>query len=405
MRADDGSQYLNKYIAAGFITRFMLNEGTWQKYHEQDGARAKKYLELAARAGDIVLASGKWSCTKDYKSLFVSANLGGHPEVLLYRHYDSALGVTHHIGSYTGGYEGQTGTHLELAKAFLCNDGLPYKLSATAGAGDFSLKNLAVTRDPRYDASFVDRPHERASSLIYCYKFAAREALDYYFSTGGDQLYEWSSSNNVNDYPVMRLGEIVLNWIEARQELAESYQGPAVTQGDLDKSINALRARPLDEAAAAKGVKQTAPLKLDAIPDDPDRDGDVSALLWEIRRERRMELFNEGNRIKDLRRWKKLSYMNYDLDTDKYLGPWIDFPGEYPEYLISRENAARVRKADGTIVLYDGTNAHEMVGFFVVRNAANREEFTDRSYRAPIGQQQIDDYAQRGYSLTQTKLW
>ena len=30
MRMDDGAQNLNKYIAAGFISRFMLFEGTWQ---------------------------------------------------------------------------------------------------------------------------------------------------------------------------------------------------------------------------------------------------------------------------------------------------------------------------------------------------------------------------------------
>lgn len=38
---------------------------------------------------------------------------------------------------------------------------------------------------------------------------------------------------------------------------------------------------------------------------DPDRDQDVNPLLWEIRRERRVELMGEGTRLDDLRRWKK----------------------------------------------------------------------------------------------------
>ena len=46
-----------------------------------------------------------------------------------------------------------------------------------------------------------------------------------------------------------------------------------------------------------------------------------------------------------------------------------------------------------------------MVGFYCVRNAANRETFFDRSYMAPIGQQQIDEYKMRGYVLTQTENW
>lgn len=405
MRENDGAQKLNRYIAAGFTSRFMLYEGTWQKYHNGDAARAKKYLELAVRAGDMVINSGKWSCTRDYKSLFISSNLSGHPEVLLHRHYDAALGIMHHIGSYTGGRESQTGVNLEYIKSFNLNDGKPYTLSSVEGANDFDIKTLTLTRDPRFDANFVNRPHNQSSSLIYSYKYAAREALDYYFSSGGSLLQEWSSQFNVNDAPVMRLGEIVLNWIEAKTELSLTYGGAPITQSDLDKSINALRNRPLDNVAIAKGVKKTTPMAIGTIPDDPARDPDVSPLLWEIRRERRMELFHEGNRIKDIRRWKKLDYMNYDTNPDKYLGPWINFPVEYPDYLKDMINVLKVKKADGTIVTYDGTNTDEIVGYYVVRNATNREQFTNRSYLAPIGQQQIDDYAQRGFTLTQTVNW
>jgi hypothetical protein len=118
-----------------------------------------------------------------------------------------------------------------------------------------------------------------------------------------------------------------------------------------------------------------------------------------------MEMMYEGNRIKDLRRWEKLSYMDYDTNPDKYLGPWVNFPAEYPEYLPDMVNVLRVKKADGSIVTYNGSNANEMVGFYMVRNAVNRLAFTSRSYLAPIGQQQIDDYSMRGYTLTQTQGW
>ena len=43
---------------------------------------------------------------------------------------------------------------------------------------------------------------------------------------------------------------------------------------------------------------------------DPERDQDVNPLLWEIRRERRVELMGEGTRLDDLRRWKKGHYVN-----------------------------------------------------------------------------------------------
>ena len=41
-----------------------------------------------------------------------------------------------------------------------------------------------------------------------------------------------------------------------------------------------------------------------------DRDQDVNPLLWEIRRERRVELMGEGTRLDDLRRWKKGHYVD-----------------------------------------------------------------------------------------------
>ena len=102
MRVSDGNkQFLNKYIAAGFISRFMLFEGTWQKYHLNNTAKAKKYLELAVAAADIVMSSGQFKFTSDFRSLFGSMDLAGNQEAIMYRHYDAALGVTHQVASYS----------------------------------------------------------------------------------------------------------------------------------------------------------------------------------------------------------------------------------------------------------------------------------------------------------------
>lgn len=43
---------------------------------------------------------------------------------------------------------------------------------------------------------------------------------------------------------------------------------------------------------------------------DPARDQSVPAILWEIRRERRVELMGDGFRFRDLKRWKKGEYLN-----------------------------------------------------------------------------------------------
>lgn len=404
MRENDGKQRLNRYIAASFISRFMLFEGTYQHYHNLDAARAKKYLEFAVEAAEYVMNSGLFSFDSDFKSLFSSESLDGNPEVILFRTYDAALGITHHIGSYNNGTEGQpAGANLVLVKSFICNDGKVWQNSGVAGAESFSLDDLARTRDPRFEATFIDRPHTPSSTLIYTFKFASREALTH---IGSSYPAAWGSNTNTNDAPVIRLAEVVLNWIEAKAVLAAYHGGPAVTQADLDQSINAIRDRPLDETAISKGVQKTAPLLLTMLPEDPARDADVPSLIWEIRRERRMEFFFEHTRLLDLKRWAKIEKMDFSTDPDYFFGPWVDFPAEVPSYLSEGfKGILKVRKQDGTIVTYDGSNGNEMVGFFRVENASNRNSFGDEVYLSPVGEAQINQYAEKGYTLTQSPGW
>lgn len=406
MRLEDGVQQVNRYIAAGFISRLMLFEGSWQYYHGRDQARAEKYLNLAIRAAELVMDSGKWNFGSDFKSLFASDDLSSNPEVLLHRSYSSGLGITHHIASYSNGTESQAlAANLDLLKSFICADGEVWQKSDVNRAESFSIRDLARSRDPRFEATFMDTVNTAASTLAYAHKFAGRDALDYINS---DEPYppKWASLTNTNDAAVMRLAEVVLNWIEAKNILAEHLGGPAVGQNDLDRSINAIRQRPLDDAAIQKGVQQTAPLMLSALPDDPDRDADVSPLMWEIRRERRMEFVFEHSRLLDLRRWKKLDYMDFSQKKEYALGPWINAPRELSSRLSSSYvDVLKVVKEDGTEVTYNGDNAADMIGFYKVERFGNRVNFSDRNYLAPVGLNQVQQYADLGYALSQTKGW
>ncbi|HQB52967.1 MAG TPA: RagB/SusD family nutrient uptake outer membrane protein [Bacteroidales bacterium] len=404
MRTSDlNPQYLNRYIAAGFISRFMLFEGTWQKYHLNNAEKARKYLQMAADAANYVMASGKYSFASDFRSLFGSQDLAGNKEVIMYRHYDAALQVTHHIASYSNTTEGQPqSANLALLKSFICADGEVYQSSTLANATSLDLANMILTRDPRFEATFWDTPRKQASTLVYSDKFIDRVGPSFY---GGTYPPEYGSNTNTNDAPVMRLGEVVLNWIEAKAELA-TLGGPAVTQADIDASINAIRSRPLDKAAKDKGIQQTAAMTLADLPDDPDRDADVPALIWEIRRERRMEFVFEHSRLLDIKRWKKINYLDVTTNPDLHLGLWMNFPVDMPEWLDeSKIGKLKVQRADGTVITYNGTNGNEMVGYYLPENISARDEFTDRVYLAPVGIAQITQYAEKGYTLTQTPGW
>lgn len=402
MRTSDGDNMLNKYVAAGFISRLMLFEGTWQKYHKNDQARAKKYLELAVTAADVIIQSGKYDITTDFRTLFGSQDLKGNKEMIMYRHYDAAQTTTHHIASYSNGIESQIpSANLSLAKAFLCNDGKPYKLSTVANADSLNIKNMIKTRDPRFEATFQDMPKVQSATLLYASKFIDRAGINII----GTVPPQYGSNTNTNDAPVMRYSEVLLNWVEAKAEIA-TLGGTAVTQADIDASINKIRNRPLDATATAKGVKKTAPMSLVSLPDDPDRDSDVPALIWEIRRERRMEFVFEHSRLLDIKRWKKIQYMNGTTHPDNLLGLWINVKKELPALLAKeKQGLLRVKKTDGTVITYDGTNGDLMEGFYMIEKGADRQTFDDKVYNAPVGQAQINQYKDKGYTLTQTTGW
>lgn len=402
LRENDGNQCLNKNIAAGFISRWMLFEGTWQKYQNNDNTRAKKFLDFAVEASEIIMNSGKYEIATDMHTLFGSDNLAGNKECILYRHYDATQSVTHCIASYNCSYEAQDqSANLDVVKAFICKDGKDWQNSTVENADKFDLANLIKTRDPRFEASFLDKLNISAAALLFTSKFVDRT---------GPKLTapipaKYYSNTNTNDAPVIRLGEILLNWIEAKAELSTLGE-TAVTQADIDKSINILRKRPLDEEAINKGVVKSALMSLAALPNDPSRDADVPQLIWEIRRERRMELFMEPSRLLDLKRWKKINYMKGSVKPDILKGIWVDLSKEMPSLLTTaKKGITQVMKADGSIVKFNGSNAADMVGFYLPEGVKDRDDFTDRVYLSPVGKSQIDLYTSQGYKLTQTKGW
>ena len=421
MRTNDGTDMLNRYVAAAFISRWFLFEGTWQKYHGGDQAAAKKYLEMARDAAQLVMESGKYAIDKPVRELWGSQDLSSK-EALMVRHFLDTEAVRHCVASYSNSTESQSGLNLAFLKSVIRQDGKPYTTSSLCDGNDpksLSLPVMGKTCDPRFEASISDLPVQSSSTLVYQCKFIDRAAWNMSNKERGVQpIYQ--SVTNTNDAPVIRYAEVLLSWIEAKAELA-LIGGAAVTQDDIDRSINVLRDRPLDDVAKAKGLKNTAHMQLADINAsfDPERDADVDPLVWEIRRERRLEMVFEHSRILDLRRWHKLDYMDNEAHPETMRGPWVDFandtykgPGKPDDadgqVAISgllKKNSTKVQKLDGTIVTYDGTNAADMVGFYLPTAVKPRNAFYERSYLSPIGTQDISNYAVKGYTLTQTTGW
>lgn len=405
VRTNDGDQTVNKYVVAAYTSRLAMVEGSWLKYHYNKNERAKKFFELALKGGDMVRLNNRYDIDTPFRTLFGSKNLSSSKECILYRHYDAAMSITHSVASNCNLASRSQNPNAAFLKAFICNDGMVWQNSSLNDADQFDLASLALTRDSRLEASLWEKPTEQAKgSLLYACKFIDREGPTYN-AEGKPVPTQYISPNSDNDYPVMRLAEVLLNWIEAKAEIA-SIGGDPILQGDLDASVNRIRNRPLDEYAIKKGVLKTKPMMLNDMPNDPSRDNSVAPLLWEIRRERRMEMAFEHSRLADLRRWKKLEYMDTDQNPDILKGAWVNFQKELPAELKA---GLAVTTLNGTKIVYNGSNAAQMVGFYSPEANKKRMPFLGLAginpYLAPIGVNQQVDYKSKGYNLSQTQGW
>lgn len=381
LTVDNQGQEVNRDVVLAFMSRIFLFEGTWQKYHENNTEKAAEYLEAAKWAANEVMESGRYSLG-DYRDVFSSLSLDGNPEVILFREYETGM-LTHSLMSYNNSGESQTGVSKDAVETYLTEDGLPIEISSLY-QGDRGIENVMANRDPRLYATVV--PDELRINGVATNYSTTGYATHKFLNEDIKDNTEGFSNLNPTDAPVIRLGEVLINYAEAVAELA-TVGGPALTQGDLDKSVNVLRSRPgvnmpdlqvVGDQPAVNGTPYLA----------PDRDPDVPALIWEIRRERRVELMMEGFRNDDLRRWEKLEYLDMVDNPDINRGAWIS-KSNYEEALES-------------LTLTEGDE-----GYIIPATAESAiREFTDpRVYLNPIPLDQITLYNDQGVTLEQNPGW
>ncbi len=385
VKAVDGEKGLTvtKWVVLAFMSRYMLFEGTWQKYHLSNDTKAAVYLEKAKWAARQVMDGGGYSFSHSYRESFNSLDLASNKEMIMYRSYITAM-VTHSMMSYVN-LEAQSGVSKDLVEAYVCSDGLPITLSPLY-KGDKTLTDVLADRDQRLGQTISPELRPLGSKGRYnnmgvsTSGYATRKFLNEAVRDKPSGL----SNTNDSDAPVIRYGEVLMNYAEACAVLG------SITQADLDASINVLRAR---AGVAALQVIGTQAAVGGAAYDDPGRDTDVSGILWEIRRERRVELSMEGFRLDDLRRWKKLNYLDTELRPNINRGAWI----KRSEWV----------QPDGKPWLVDVTLTGADEGYIIpsVSALAHRKFDNARVYLDPIPSDQIKIYSDRGYHLDQNKDW
>lgn len=293
---------ITKYTALALKVRICLYEGTFRKYHTELGLQqtAGQWLQEAADAAQQLMASKAYTLytaggpSVCYRDLF-ARNDQDATETILARDYNPTYG--RHTLAYlmTSPTQGAWGATKDFVNSFLMKDGS--RFTDIPGYDTLGFYAEMQNRDPRLTQS-VGGPD------FTVYGESTPEPVNLNITTTGYRVIkalptrdQWGSSSSYNDIILFRYAEVLLNYAEAKAEMG------TLTQADLDASVNLLRDR--------VGMPHTDLLYDNAHPDTylaaeyPHVSGANMGVILEIRRERRIEMFDEGLRWDDLMRWKE----------------------------------------------------------------------------------------------------
>jgi starch-binding outer membrane protein, SusD/RagB family len=332
-----GNTRLNKEAALIFKSRVALFEGTWQKYHANTvfgttGADPTKYLQSAVDAVIELMTPGKYtigiansgSPSTDYNKLFSSNDLSSNKEVALWCKYDVSLLLTHQMQSDLryGYFPFVTN---QLVENFLRRDGTPYDYITTGitTKGNAYLTKITTECDIRLstiimapgmlywskgNTGYFNRPQlYETGNLFNATGYQIRKGLDP-SALDGSLAYQ---NNFITGCPVYRFAEALLNYAEAQAELGQTV--------NYANSLNLLRAR----AGLPNFVVISDPLRSKYA----DFGYTLTDELYEIRRERAVELACEGFRYDDWRRWRA-----HNLFLNKQPMGYPFLASDYPDY-------------------------------------------------------------------------
>lgn len=336
----DGRAF-HKYVAYVMLSRAALFEGTWQKYHENNATVANEFFAIAKAAALEVMNSGKWSIHDNYGANYISKDLKGNSEMIMYKQfqYDAEIKLGHGLHGYSSSSTPTWGMTKDAVESYCNADGLPIHVSE-AGFDDSTVKSAIAGRDARLAHNVCDSvvmldtyswlKGINSTTGYWLTKFVVK---DYVLNGGANELAPY----NDTDGPVFMYSEVLLNYAEACAEMG------SMTQADADKSINLLRTQH-GKIPALTVAGTTVSVNGTVITKDPKNIYGVNELIWEVRRERRNELICDGFRTDDLKRWK--------------MGAQLDF-AKNPSGIVGVSEAAVQAYYDYTKNVYDWNGLHD----------------------------------------------
>ena len=405
----DGDNALTANAIKAALSRFLLREGTWAKYHglnEPWQQYLQKCLTVSQELMNAYPTLYKGSGINKYPGagydeVLTSEDLNGVPGVIMYKQYLDPL-LRHRFSDLIHVEAHRCDAPQHTVDMFLMANGKPIAnpTSEFQGGEGKDLYDYYANRDPRLYINFAPpavakignnaNPDNETTFKKWSYYKAGemykgqfeitpeyeekfRRYIDYMgpnvfcengtgdesigskrlpghnwggsMSSSSPNISHWSQTENymrcwtgyyfwkhftmwevgsndayqTSDKPIFMIEEILLNYAEAAFELDQFDQTVA------DKTINLLR----DRVGVAKMVVADIDDNFDPNRDkgtaawtrgyDAKTNYEVDPVLWEIRRERMVELMGQGFSFYDVKRWHKAAYYT----NRQPCGAWI----------------------------------------------------------------------------------
>ena len=350
--ADKGR--VSQGAAQAFLSRVALYEGTWQKFRTGDVTRINDLLDIAAESAWEVIDSKQYEIFKPaelgtdaYKYLFILEDVQSNPanikkdknkEYIFSRRHDEVIAP---IGKNItkNCFANVQWVTRKLAEMYLGADGLPIdNAQSTAGVDYSTPDNEYAKRDNRMTNTLMapGRKYWNNNASHTTWTDADKAAFDnkdfYPTSGSGYKNQNWATERNVKDeyegydFPIIRYAEVLLNYAEAVFERNADAEGNIMDASKVDAALVYLNE-----------VRQRVNPNMPELTTSFATTHNLK-MREEIRRERTVELFNEGFRIDDLKRWKTAeTEMPENMLGVKWntSGDWATWAGKWsPSYSL-----------------------------------------------------------------------
>lgn len=395
---------VNKYTAQALLSRVLLFEGTFRKYHNititsvEGGHDATWYLQQCASVSEDFIKNSGYKLYNtghpktDYLDMHSAdkyATSDAGCEVILSRNYSATYGSKHSFNDITlVASMDRPGYSRKAIAAYLMADGS--RFTDIPGWETMTFYEETQNRDPRLAQSIRTPGYKRIGGTEQEAPKLLATISGYqpikFVSDPGEGGVKDTYGNSDKDMIVMRAAEVYLNYAEAKAEL-----------GQLDDKALALSINPIRARAGMPDMQITA--TPDPFLINPAWGGFKNTsdpMILEVRRERLVELGQEGHRYYDLMRWKEGKCLEVPMYGMYFPGPGVydlDGNGTNDVYLYEAGKkdgsikATYIYELDKDIILSEGTKG--MINPYK-NSPGNWTENKDYLYPIPYGEIQLN---------------